>query len=48
LLENTQAEEGYIYAGVPAKKIKPVPENLRKGEIERIANSYKLYASWFQ
>lgn len=48
LLEDTIVEEGFIYAGVPAKKVKPVPEFLKKGEIERIANNYKMYASWFE
>ena len=48
MLENTIAEAGYIYAGVPAKKIKPVPENLKEGEIHRIANNYNMYAKWFK
>ncbi len=48
VLENTIVESGYIYAGVPAKKVKPVSEALKTGEIERIANNYKKYASWFQ
>ena len=48
VLEGTQVESGYIYAGVPAKKVKAVPENLKKGEIERIANNYSKYASWFR
>lgn len=45
---NTHCESGYIYAGIPAKKLKKVPEELRKGEIERIANNYLHYAHWFK
>lgn len=48
VLEGTEVESGYIYAGVPAKKVKALPEKLRTGEIERIANNYSKYASWFE
>jgi len=47
LLEGTVVEPGSIYAGVPAKKIKSVSEGLVKGEINRIAANYVLYASWY-
>lgn len=47
VLENTVVEEGSIYAGVPAKKVKKISKELKEGEIERIANNYVLYASWF-
>lgn len=42
------AESGSVYAGVPAKKIKAIDQNLSKGEIQRIANSYSMYASWYK
>ena len=42
------AESGSIYAGVPAKKIKDISEELLSGEIERIASSYLKYASWYR
>jgi carbonic anhydrase/acetyltransferase-like protein (isoleucine patch superfamily) len=45
--ENTIVEPGSIYAGVPAKKIKEISEQLIKGEIERIANNYLMYAGWY-
>jgi len=48
VLENTMIEPGSIYAGVPAKKIKDVSEALMKGEIERIANNYLIYAGWYK
>jgi carbonic anhydrase/acetyltransferase-like protein (isoleucine patch superfamily) len=47
LLEGTVVEAGSIYAGVPAKKVKDISENLISGEINRIANNYVKYASWF-
>ncbi|WP_299275858.1 gamma carbonic anhydrase family protein [uncultured Psychroserpens sp.] len=45
--ENTIVESGSIYAGVPARKIKDVSEELISGEIHRIANNYVKYSSWF-
>ncbi len=47
VLENTVVEAGYIYAGVPAKKIK-LTEGNSKEMIERIANNYVKYASWYK
>ena len=48
VLENSVLESGYIYAGVPAKKVKPLSIELFKDSIERIANNYVMYASWFK
>jgi carbonic anhydrase/acetyltransferase-like protein (isoleucine patch superfamily) len=48
VLANTKVESGHIYAGVPAKKIKPVPVELAEGEVQRIANNYIKYAAWFK
>ncbi len=45
--EGTVVEAGTIYAGVPAKKIKDVSKELMHGEIDRIANNYVKYASWY-
>jgi carbonic anhydrase/acetyltransferase-like protein (isoleucine patch superfamily) len=47
VLEGTQVPAGSLFAGVPAKKIKDVSPELFKGEIERIANNYLMYSSWF-
>lgn len=48
VLENTHLESGFIYGGVPAKKIKKIdPEHL-SGTIERIANAYITYSGWYQ
>ena len=48
LTAKTIVEPGSIYAGVPAKKIKDIPQNLVEGEINRIANNYVKYASWYK
>jgi carbonic anhydrase/acetyltransferase-like protein (isoleucine patch superfamily) len=48
LLEGTVVEAGSIYAGVPAKKVKDISKELISGEIDRIANNYIMYASWFK
>ena len=46
VLANTIIESGYIYAGIPAKKIKPVGEELQ-GIFLRTANNYIKYAKWY-
>ena len=48
LLEGTHVQSGSIYAGVPAKKVKDISEELVSGQIDRIANSYVKYAGWFK
>jgi carbonic anhydrase/acetyltransferase-like protein (isoleucine patch superfamily) len=47
VLEGTVVEKGTIYGGVPAKKIKDIPQDLISGQIERIAVNYLMYAGWF-
>lgn len=44
----TVVESGSIYAGVPAKKIKDISAALISGEINRIADNYVKYSSWFK
>ncbi|AUS04838.1 gamma carbonic anhydrase family protein [Pseudotamlana carrageenivorans] len=46
--KNTRVEAGSIYAGVPAKKVKDVSPELLSGEINRIADNYIKYSSWFK
>ena len=46
VLENTVVESGFIYAGKPAKKIKPVGKELKE-VFERTANNYVKYATWY-
>ncbi len=45
--KGTIVESGCIYAGIPAKKVKDISTELISGEIERIANSYLMYAGWY-
>jgi carbonic anhydrase/acetyltransferase-like protein (isoleucine patch superfamily) len=46
--KNTLVKAGSVYAGIPAKKIKNVSEELIEGEIDRIANNYVKYSGWFK
>jgi carbonic anhydrase/acetyltransferase-like protein (isoleucine patch superfamily) len=46
--EGTIVEPGSLYVGVPAKKVKMIDEKLIKGEINRIADNYLMYAGWFK
>lgn len=48
VLEGTRIESWSIYAGVPAKKVKTLSPELFAGEVQRIANNYVLYSSWFK
>ncbi len=45
--KGTVVESGSVYAGVPAKKIKTMDTELLEGEVNRIADSYNMYASWY-
>lgn len=46
VLENTICESGYIYAGTPAKKIKPITEEQR-ALLNKLPDNYIMYAGWF-
>jgi carbonic anhydrase/acetyltransferase-like protein (isoleucine patch superfamily) len=48
VLEDTEVPPGSIFAGVPAKKVKDISQDLLKGEVERIANNYLMYSDWFK
>jgi len=48
VLEGTHVESGSVYAGVPAKKVKEISKELFEGEVQRIAQNYVMYASWFK
>lgn len=47
VLAGTVVESGYIYAGMPAKKIKPVGEEMKE-IFSRTANNYIMYAKWYE
>ncbi|MFT4610765.1 MAG: carbonic anhydrase/acetyltransferase-like protein (isoleucine patch superfamily) [Glaciecola sp.] len=46
--KNTIVASGSIYAGIPAKKVKDISQELISGEINRIADNYLEYSSWFK
>ena len=48
ITQNTVVTSGSIWAGVPAKKVKDLNQSDFAGEIERIANNYLMYSSWFK
>ena len=48
VLEKSHLESGYIYAGVPAKKVKKISEDRFNNTIKRISDNYSMYASWFK
>ncbi|AWG20328.1 gamma carbonic anhydrase family protein [Flavobacterium faecale] len=48
VIQNTVVTSGSIWAGVPAKKVKELSESDFSGEVERIANNYVLYSSWYK
>lgn len=46
VLENAVCESGFLYAGVPAKKIKPLT-NEQLELLQKLPHNYVKYASWF-
>ena len=46
--KGTVVKSGSVYAGTPAKKIKDLSEELLNGEVNRIAEAYVKYASWYK
>jgi gamma-carbonic anhydrase len=47
ILPNTIVEPGSIYAGIPAKRIKDVGDEM-KAVITRTALNYPMYAEWYK
>ena len=48
MIKNTIVPSGSIFAGIPARKIKEIDQNLQKNEVERIAENYLFYANWYK
>lgn len=46
--KGTHIPSGTVFAGMPAKKIKDISVELSEGEVNRIANNYVTYSSWFK
>lgn len=47
VLPGTVVEPGSIYAGIPAKRVKDIGEDMQE-VIERTARNYPMYAGWFK
>lgn len=47
VLENTTCESGYLYAGTPARKIKPLTEE-QKAMLRQLPHNYIMYSGWFK
>src|ERR1700709_143935 len=47
VLENTICESGHLYAGTPAKKIKPLTEEQRE-MLKNLPQNYIMYSGWFK
>ena len=46
VLENTVCESGYLYAGIPARKIKPLTPEQRQ-LLNELPSRYIMYSGWF-
>jgi carbonic anhydrase/acetyltransferase-like protein (isoleucine patch superfamily) len=46
VLEQTICESGFLYAGIPAKKIKPITDDQRE-MLKRLPENYIMYSGWF-
>lgn len=46
VLEGTVCESGYLYAGVPARKVKPITPEQRL-LLDELPDRYVMYSSWF-
>jgi carbonic anhydrase/acetyltransferase-like protein (isoleucine patch superfamily) len=47
VLPGTRVEPGSVYAGVPAKKVKHISDDILEA-IRRTARNYPMYAEWFR
>jgi carbonic anhydrase/acetyltransferase-like protein (isoleucine patch superfamily) len=48
VLSNTIVPPGTVWGGNPAKKLKDIEPEQSQNMIQRIANNYKMYSSWYQ
>lgn len=46
VLENTICESGFLYAGIPAKKIKPLNQ-VQIEMLKKLPQNYIMYSEWF-
>ncbi|MBF5026735.1 gamma carbonic anhydrase family protein [Planobacterium oryzisoli] len=45
--QGTHIRSGEVWGGIPARKIKDISVELLEGEVNRIAQNYVLYSSWY-
>lgn len=48
VVQGTHIKTGEVWGGIPAKKIKDISTELLEGEVQRIANNYVKYSSWYK
>ena len=48
ILSKTIVEPNSIYAGVPAKKVKDIDPEQTKEMVNKIADNYLMYSSWYK
>lgn len=46
--KGTHIKSGEVWGGIPAKKLKDISPELLKGEVNRIADNYVTYSSWYK
>jgi len=47
VLPGTTIEPGSVYAGIPARRVKDISDEMKE-VIERTARNYQMYAQWFK
>jgi carbonic anhydrase/acetyltransferase-like protein (isoleucine patch superfamily) len=47
VLEKTVCESGFIYAGIPARKVKALSQEQIDG-LDKVAGNYVMYGGWFK
>lgn len=48
VVQGTHVKSGEVWGGIPARKIKDISTELLEGEVNRIANNYVKYSSWYK
>ena len=48
ITEGTIVESGSVWAGLPARKVKDIDQQLLEGQVNRISRNYTMYASWYE
>lgn len=48
VVQGTHVKSGEVWGGIPARKIKDISTELLDGEVNRIANNYVKYSSWYK